>query len=157
MAIASLGAMLGIINTVTSRRRGIRRVAIRYTLDKGSWSGDPRLWCEVINPGSVPVVIAEVTMIVDVKGVAEAIPIHGDAEAEAKMLGDLRPGTSTRTAASAIYEPYLGLVRDIYVQTQCGKVAWVDDRMLRNTQAQLRSSLKVAGLDWHEPIKKPNA
>ena len=145
-AIAALGAGLGVVNTVTSYRRGIRRIRVECGFEEVPRRGQPRLWCKVVNTGSVSVSIAAVTMTVLVEGKPQETAIYGDTEIERRMTGDRTPGAAFEEAAPARYEPFFLKLVSIDAKTQCGKFARINARMLRDTQVKLRASLEQASL-----------
>ena len=90
--------------------------------------------------------IAAVTMTVLVEREPKETAIYGDTAIERRMLGERAPGAAFVESAPARYEPFfLKLIR-IDAKTQCGKLARVNARMLRDTQFKLRASIEQARL-----------
>jgi len=144
--IAALGAGLGVFNTVMGYRRGVRRIRVECGFEEVPRRGQPRLWCKVVNTGSVSVSIAAVTMTLVVEGQPQETAIYGDTAVERRMLGERVPGAAFKESAPAQYEPFFLKLLRIDAKTECGKFARVDARMLRNTQIELRASLEQARL-----------
>jgi hypothetical protein len=144
MAVVALG--LSVFNTVTGYRRGLRRVQIRFRFKKPDGSELPRVVCKVVVPGSVPVTVAAVRMRLVHEGKTHETSIYGDPKVEARMVGELKPGTRRVAVAPAAYEPFFLRVRDFYVETECGKFARAHPLVIWYVKRKLRARLKQARL-----------
>ncbi|WP_164227296.1 hypothetical protein [Stenotrophomonas maltophilia] len=144
LGIAVLGATLGVFNTWTNYRRGTRRARIQCGYDKSQGTEAPSLWCEVINPGGVPVTIKSVRVLAARGDLTKEMPIHGSADIERKLLGRLEPGASVVATAPADYVPFFLWVTKVTATTADGLECVLLGRRLERVQAELRKALPGA-------------
>lgn len=141
LGIAVTGALLGIFNTWTGHRRSTRRVRLRCGFDETQGTEGPRLWCEVVNPGGVPVTVKSVRTFLVREHLEKEGPIYGDPDVENEFLGRLDPGASAVAFARTDYEPFFLLVRWVTVRTADGLELTLRGRRLRRIQMKLRAAL----------------
>lgn len=144
--IAVLGFLLSVFNTAMNYRRGVRQIKITCGFKKADGAEFPRVLCKVVNPGSVPVSVAAVRMAGIHEGKKYETSIYGSAQIEATLLGELKPGARRDAYAPATYEPFFLRIRNIYVETECGKLARVNSWVLWYVKRKLRARIKQTSL-----------